>query len=224
MWYHLEAYNSNHSRYCNSIFIRTIMFHNTVTTMLELAKFLTIRERRRFESISTSWEFIPNTNPDLPATIVLGHLWYNSGTHFAGSYRAAQSGTPDARMLRPNLPLGSVWSFPGRGAQQNDSRPELNYSASRSERVIRPAKWEACVQSCQKFQQRYGPWSTQTEIDPHPRPPCLVASLSTSRLVSIFFYPMVLFHDSKYSQPCSGIHLYLAGDRTSPDFYRSKHG
>ena len=60
MWYiHLKAYNSNHSRYCNSIFIRTIMFHNTVTTMLGLAKFLTIRERRRFESISTSWEFIP---------------------------------------------------------------------------------------------------------------------------------------------------------------------
>ena len=200
------------------------MFHNIVATMLGLAKFLTIRERRRFESISTSWEFIPNTNPGLPATIALGHLWYNSGTHFAGPYRAAQSGTPDARMLRPSLPLGSVWSFPGRSAQQNDSRPELNYSASRSERVIRPAKWEACVQSCQKFQQRYGPWSTQMGIDPHPRPPCLVAFLLTSRPVSIYFYLMVLFHDSRYSQPCSGIHLYLAGDRTSPDFYRSKHG
>ena len=47
MWYiNLKAYNSNHSRYYNSIFIRTIMFHNTVTTMLGLAKFLTIRERR----------------------------------------------------------------------------------------------------------------------------------------------------------------------------------
>ena len=126
------------------------MFHNTVTTMLELVKFLTIRERRRFESISTSWEFIPNTNPGLPAMIALGHLWYNSGTHFAGPYRAAQSGTPDARMLRPSLPLGSVRSFPGRSAQQNGSRPELNYSASWSERVIRLAKWEACVQSCQK--------------------------------------------------------------------------
>jgi len=101
------------------------MFHNIAATMLGLAKFLTIRERRRFESISTSWEFIPNTNPGLPATIALGHLWYNSGTHFAGPYCAAQSGTPDARMLRPSLPLGSVWSFPGRSAQQNDSRPEL---------------------------------------------------------------------------------------------------
>ena len=43
MWYiHLKAYNSKPSRYCNSIFIGTIMFHNTVTTMLGLAKFLTI--------------------------------------------------------------------------------------------------------------------------------------------------------------------------------------
>ena len=138
IWYiNFKAYNSNHSRYCNSIFVWTIMFHNTVTTMLGLAKFLTIRERRRFESISTSWEFIPNTNPGLPATIALGHLWCNSGTHFAGLYCVAQSGTLDARMLRPSLPLGLVWSFPGRSAQQNGSRPELNYSASRSERVIR---------------------------------------------------------------------------------------
>ena len=157
MWYHLETYNSNHSRYWNSIFIRTIMFHNTVTTMLELAKFLTIRERWQFESISTSWEFIPNTNPGLPATIALGHLWYNSGTHFTGPYCAAQSRTPDARMLRPSLPLGLVWSFPRRSAQQNGSQSELNYSALWSEWVIWPAKWEACIQSCQKHQQWYGP-------------------------------------------------------------------
>ena len=31
------------SWYNNSMFIRTIIFHNTVTTMLELAKFLTVR-------------------------------------------------------------------------------------------------------------------------------------------------------------------------------------
>ena len=60
--------------------------------MLELAKFLTIRERRRFELISTSWEFIPNTNPGLRAMVALGHLWYNLGPHFVGSTSAAQSG------------------------------------------------------------------------------------------------------------------------------------
>ena len=77
--------------------------------MLVLAKFLTIRERRRFESISTSWEFISNTNLGLLATVALGHLWYNSSTYFAGSPSAAQSGTPNARTFRPSLPLGLVW-------------------------------------------------------------------------------------------------------------------
>ena len=98
MWYiHLKAYNSNHSRYCNSIFIRTITFHNTITTTLVLAKFLTNRERRRFESISSSWEFIPNTNLGLPATIALGHLWYNSDTYFASSISIAQLGTTSCK-------------------------------------------------------------------------------------------------------------------------------
>ena len=69
------------------------MFYMTVTTMLVLAKFLTVRERRRFELISISWEFIPNTNPGLPAMVALGHLWYNSGPHFAGSISAARPGT-----------------------------------------------------------------------------------------------------------------------------------
>ena len=63
MWYIiLRAYNSNHSRYSNSMFIRTIIFHNTITTLLGLAKFLTIQKRWRFESISTCREIIPNTN------------------------------------------------------------------------------------------------------------------------------------------------------------------
>ena len=73
---------------------------NTVTTMLGQAKFLTIRERRRFESISTSWEFIPNTNLGLPAMIALGHIWYNSGTHFVGPYSAAQSGTDGSQVAQ----------------------------------------------------------------------------------------------------------------------------
>ena len=147
MWYIiLRAYNSNHSRYCNSMFIRTIIFHNTITTMLKLAKFLTIRERQRFESISTSYEFIPNTNPHFPVEVASGHLWYNSGTYFAGSYRAAQSGTPNARTFRPSLPLGSVWLpahpyyHPECALLQSEARPKLSSSTSWSKRVIRPAK------------------------------------------------------------------------------------
>ena len=49
------------------IIFRTIPL--AIITMIEESsvKFLTIQERWRFESIATSWEFIPNTNPDIPA-------------------------------------------------------------------------------------------------------------------------------------------------------------
>ena len=71
----------------------TIKFHSPITTMLGLVEFLTIRERRRFKSVATSWAVIPNTNPHFPIGVTSGHLWYNSGPHFAGSISAAQSGT-----------------------------------------------------------------------------------------------------------------------------------
>ena len=75
------------------MFIITIKFHSLIITMLELVKFLTIRERLLFESVATSWAVIPHTNPGQSATVALGHLWYNSGPHFAGSISAAQPGT-----------------------------------------------------------------------------------------------------------------------------------
>ena len=77
--------------------------------MLELVEFLTIQERRRFESISTRWDFIPNTNPGVPATVALAHLWYNSGPHFVGSPSAAQSGMTSCQdvQARPTLGLTS---------------------------------------------------------------------------------------------------------------------
>ena len=113
------------------MFIRTITFHNTITTMLELAKFLTIRERRRFESISTSWEFIPNTNLGLPATIALGHLWYNSGPHFTGSPSAAQSGTTSCQDDQVYPALGLMFGSPHilttiQSAHSYRTRPSLN--------------------------------------------------------------------------------------------------
>ena len=102
------------------------MFHNTVTMMLGLAKFLTIQERWRFESISTSWEFIPNTNLGLPASIALGHLWYNLGTHFTGSYHAAQSGTTSCQDVQDYPTLG-LTSGSLQGAH-NRTRPDLNWA------------------------------------------------------------------------------------------------
>jgi hypothetical protein len=57
-------------------------------------------------------------------------------------------------------------------------------------------------------------------IDRRLRPPCHVASLSQSHLVSFHLLTLGYFHNSKYSQPWLNIHLYLVGDRKSPDFYR----
>ena len=136
------------------MFIWTIIFHNTVTTMLELAKFLTVRERQRFESISTRWEFIPNTNPCLPATVALGHFWYNSGPHFTGLPSAAQLGMTSCQDDQDYPTLGLMSSSPVHpyfhpecALWQNKALPKLSYLASWSERVIQPAKWEACVQN-----------------------------------------------------------------------------
>ena len=129
----LRAYNSNHSRYCSSMFIRTVIFHNTITTMLGLAKFLTIRERRWFKSISTSWEFIPNTNPSLTATVALGHLWYNSGPHFMGSPSAADSGTTSCQDVQARPALGLMSGSPHilttiQSAHSNRAGPGLSWA------------------------------------------------------------------------------------------------
>ena len=71
MVYHLVAYNSNHSLHNNSMFIRTIIFHNTVTTMLGLASF-SLSERdgdsNRFQPAENL--FITQTQTDQ----INGHL------------------------------------------------------------------------------------------------------------------------------------------------------
>ena len=52
---------------------------------------------------------IPNTNLGLPATVALGHLWYNSGPHFMGLPNASQLGTTSCQdvLARPALRLTS---------------------------------------------------------------------------------------------------------------------
>ena len=83
---------------------------------------------------------------------VLGHLWYNSGTYFAGSYSAAQLGIDGSQVAQAMPAHGprpgrsghacprSIDLLLAEGTQQNEAWPELSYSASRSERVIWPAK------------------------------------------------------------------------------------
>ena len=69
-----------------------------------------------------------------------------------GSYSAARSGT-DGSQVAQTMPAHdlepghsghacprSIDPLPVEGTQQNEARPELSYSASWSERVIRPAK------------------------------------------------------------------------------------
>ena len=132
MVYHLVTYSSNHSWCSNSMFIITII-HNTVTMMLGLAKFLTVRERWRFESISTSWEFIPNTNPDIPREGSLRSPLVQLRYTFRGFVLRHTIG--DNQLLGHSglpCPWAHIW-LPARSAQQNKARPELSYSASRSE-------------------------------------------------------------------------------------------
>ena len=90
------------------MFIQTITFHNIITTMLGLVKFLTVRERRRFKLISTSWEFIPNTNLGRPdqrsPEVTFGTTQVNISRVRLAPHNQGQ---PAARTFRPGLPLGS---------------------------------------------------------------------------------------------------------------------
>ena len=75
------------------MFIRTIIFHNTVTTMKGLRQVShypgEMVIRIDYNQLGSS----PNTNLDLLAMVALGHLWYNSGPHFTASISATQLGT-----------------------------------------------------------------------------------------------------------------------------------
>ena len=83
------------------MFIRTIIFHNAITIMKGLRQVSHYPGDMAIRIDCNQLGSIPNTNPGLPATVALGHLWYNSGPHFVGSISAAQSGTlPNARSIK----------------------------------------------------------------------------------------------------------------------------
>ena len=78
--------------------------------------------------------------------VTLGHLWYNSSPHVVGSPSAAQSGTTNYQDVQDYPTLGLMFGFPAHPYYhlectllQSGAQPELSYSASRSERVIRLA-------------------------------------------------------------------------------------
>ena len=127
------------------IVLRTIPL--AIITMIEgsSVKFLTIRERRWFESISTSSEFIPNTNPGRPdqrsPLVPLRSIFcgFTQRHTIRDNQLLGLSGLP--------YPWAHAWlpSYPYYHLEcallQNRAQPELSYLASRSEQVIWPAKW-----------------------------------------------------------------------------------
>jgi hypothetical protein len=84
------------------------------------------------------------------AKVALGHLWYNSGTNFAGPISSSTlRDYPSARTFRTfkHLPLDSCLRLPSEAHFiLARSWPELSYLDSWSDTPVQPAKREACVQ------------------------------------------------------------------------------
>ena len=161
------------------------------------------------------------------AKAALGHLWYNSGTKFTGPSSAALSGSPLCQDV--NLPSDLRQWLPAHPYYHHSAHFHfLASSLSWATRLHGRNELSNLLSDRHAFNMAWGRttnWSL-TDIDGDrysPKPPCLV--LLYQNLARSPFYSSThgYFHDSKYSQPCFGIHLYLAGDRKSPNFYRSKH-
>jgi len=86
--------------------------------------------------------------------------------------------------------------------------------ASRSERLILPAKCGACVQHDKKA---INDWSLI-----NTGRPTMVQHPITLCSDSVSFPHLVIFHGSIKQLNLFGNHLYLAGDRKSPHFYRAR--
>jgi hypothetical protein len=131
---------------------------SSITTMQLLSQVLTIRERRRLKLISTSYEFISNTNPYFPHWGHVGspivQLRYNRGSDQRYTLRDTMVSrlfkpclpTIDDRSLRSCLPT-VCWSTPRTSLlppmcalKQNGAWPALSYLASWSKWLIWPAK------------------------------------------------------------------------------------
>ena len=132
-----------------SIIIITIKFPLSYSTLPLLSQVLTIRERRRFESIPTQLGnlFLTQTEAH-PAKVASGHLWYNLGlTHGSNQRRTlrdstnllGRSGPSPALGLTP-LALRISLLPPVCALSLIRARSKLSYSASWSYHQIRPTK------------------------------------------------------------------------------------
>ena len=140
MEYHLVTGNSNHSRCSNvSIIIITIKFPLSYSMLSLLSQVLTIRERRRFESIPTQPGnlFLTQTKAH-PTKVALGHLWCNLGlTRGSNQRRTLRDSTNLPGRSGPGLAIGltpldlhTSLLPPVCALSLIGAWPELSYSAS----------------------------------------------------------------------------------------------
>ena len=113
------------------MFIVTITFHSSITTMKGLRQVSHYPGETTIQIDCNQLGSIPNTNPGLPVTIDLGHLWYNSGTHFVGSISAAQPGTTSCQDIQALPALGIMSGSMHilttiQSAHSNRTRPDLS--------------------------------------------------------------------------------------------------
>jgi hypothetical protein len=194
--------------------------------MLKLIEFLTVQERRRFESIAISWTEIHNTNPDIlregSLRLPLVQFWNSCGFELSRTLKDQ----PEAGMFRHRSAQGPICvpahtsSPPVCALYISNFQSEVSYSASRSEWLIRPAKWKVVFNLDRRFNN--GTVLKRHRQDQHSQPSPFAYKIPPG--LHLYNHHMIIFHDSIYSQPWPSIHLYLAGDRESPDFYRSKYG
>jgi len=159
--------------------------------------------------------------------VASGHLWYNSGTnsrvrvapHSQGVHSTRRSISPlDLRQWLPAHPYyrqSAHFYFSASGLSwATRLHNQIELSGQLSDRHAFNMTWGRTMNR------------SLTDIDGDRSTP----KTSMSCCFSIDIPPHIhllltydYFHDSKYSKPCFSIHLYLIGDRKSPDFYRSKH-
>ena len=94
------------------MFIITITFHSPITTMKGLHEVSHYPGETAIRIDCNQLGSIPYTNPGLPATVALGHVWYNSGPHFVGSISAAQPGTTNCQDIQTRPALGLMSGSP----------------------------------------------------------------------------------------------------------------
>ena len=151
-----------------------------------------------------SWGIIPNTHPYFPRQVTFGTTQVQSRVGPAPHPQRYNQSAKGARDSIPPLGLRhwlSAHPYCLQGAHFNCwcPRPELSYSASRSERLIRSTMWEACVQHDKMTSNGWSLNDTDgiTMIPQHKTPPGLHL-FNNTRLCSTI---------AQYSQPWSSYHL-----------------